>query len=215
MLSTTTTLPSYEQPLVSNAKTTSLPLIQFQQQIHIHQMKEHIQKLEKREVDEQKKTLQIVESLQQILPVMHRQHQSELLNLYALNQQREQDYLLAQGLEQRRHQEEMNNLQEKFSRVNLQLQCLLLEKQIESTQHLSNRIMEQHRYPKKKEIKYDEKVSDTEDARHVCVICLENRRLCVVQPCKHLSLCVACSSIELEDCPECRTKITCIERLYF
>lgn len=71
------------------------------------------------------------------------------------------------------------------------------------------------KYPTKEEAKHDQKVKDGDDDS-ACVICLENKKICVIRPCKHLCLCATCSSAEkaLEQCPVCRVSITCIERLY-
>jgi len=72
----------------------------------------------------------------------------------------------------------------------------------------------QNKYPTKEESMYDEKVKDGDEG--ACLVCFENKRVCVIWPCKHFSLCISCAAQKkIEDCPQCRTKITCIERLYF
>lgn len=55
-----------------------------------------------------------------------------------------------------------------------------------------------------------------------CVICLENKKSCVLLPCSHLCLCAKCSqqctrqgSLSGEMvCPICRTTVTCIRAVF-
>ena len=55
-----------------------------------------------------------------------------------------------------------------------------------------------------------------------CVVCLENTPVCLITPCNHMVLCIACS-IKLAKgkaqgsvkCPTCRKGINEIKRLYF
>lgn len=94
-----------------------------------------------------------------------------------------------------------------------QLRDLQLEKETRENQQKLHRIEKQEKYPTKEETKYDEKIND-DDCANTCVICLENRRVCTIQPCKHFSLCISCASIELSECPQCRTPITYIERVF-
>ena len=68
--------------------------------------------------------------------------------------------------------------------------------------------------PSEEELKYDENTKAGDDEALICVICLERRRKCVIRPCKHFSLCIACSSDSLKECPSCRKPIEAIERLY-
>mmetsp|Transcript_27537 Transcript_27537/g.36102 ORF Transcript_27537/g.36102 Transcript_27537/m.36102 type:complete len:518 (+) Transcript_27537:197-1750(+) len=46
-----------------------------------------------------------------------------------------------------------------------------------------------------------------------CVICMENPKALLLQPCKHFCLCFACS-LKIERCPLCQTKIQSTERIY-
>lgn len=192
-----------------------MPALEFQQRKHENKLREQIEEIEvmrKYQQAEKEKVLKMLENLQSLVVAQEKEYRTKLDNLQEMKEERERHLLLVQ----REEQQKMSVLEEKFSTVNLQLQLLQLEKQVEKSQHLNRRLEEKQRYPKKEDAQFDEKVRDgEEDSRLVCIICLENRRACVIQPCKHLSLCIACSSIELEDCPECRTKITCIERLYF
>ena len=55
-------------------------------------------------------------------------------------------------------------------------------------------------------IKEDEKEKDDESDEIKCVICLNNRKCYLFQPCKHICCCDECA-IKLEDCPICRKKI--------
>ena len=68
--------------------------------------------------------------------------------------------------------------------------------------------------PTSEELQHDE-VTGAEDAQETtCVICLERKRKCVIRPCRHFSLCVACSIEKLSECPVCRVKIVSIERVF-
>lgn len=69
------------------------------------------------------------------------------------------------------------------------------------------------KYPTKEEVKYDEPVEE-KDVENACVICMESKRKCVIYPCKHFCLCIACSNNELKLCPVCRIEINNIERLF-
>ena len=68
-------------------------------------------------------------------------------------------------------------------------------------------------FPTTEDLDYDEDAAEGDEA-NTCIVCLERKRKCVIRPCKHFSLCVACSKKTLEKCPVCRTKITAIERLF-
>ena len=55
----------------------------------------------------------------------------------------------------------------------------------------------------------------------VCCICLLNHANCIILPCAHKNLCVACSrslcrgsGIEEKSCPSCRSKIHSIKYVY-
>lgn len=69
-------------------------------------------------------------------------------------------------------------------------------------------------FPTADELRYDEEAAEEEDDANICVICLARKRKCVIRPCKHFSLCVACSKNTLDKCPVCRKEITAIERLF-
>lgn len=47
-----------------------------------------------------------------------------------------------------------------------------------------------------------------------CVICLDNPRDAIIEPCLHMCVCQVCSQI-IRNCPICRAGITNITRVYF
>lgn len=71
-----------------------------------------------------------------------------------------------------------------------------------------------NKFPTKEELQHDQLLTNDHDPDTACVICLERKRKCVIRPCKHYSLCIKCSTQELTQCPVCREKIECIERLF-
>lgn len=70
------------------------------------------------------------------------------------------------------------------------------------------------KFPATEDLRHDEEVAADESETTTCVICMERKRKCLVRPCNHFSLCIACSKSTLEQCPVCRTKITSIERAF-
>ena len=56
----------------------------------------------------------------------------------------------------------------------------------------------------------------------VCIICMENDKCCMMNPCSHLCMCIACSQL-LESnvinkqfkCPICRTDVEYIKKVFF
>lgn len=61
---------------------------------------------------------------------------------------------------------------------------------------------------------HDEVALENDHADQVCVICFENKRQCLISPCDHFILCIACSSDKLGFCPLCRRKISSIRRIF-
>ncbi|CBH16402.1 Zinc finger, C3HC4 type (RING finger), putative [Trypanosoma equiperdum] len=49
--------------------------------------------------------------------------------------------------------------------------------------------------------------SPARNEKEECVVCLQNRRDTLLQPCRHLQVCWACST-GLNSCPTCRSHIT-------
>ena len=65
----------------------------------------------------------------------------------------------------------------------------------------------------------DEAISDGDDERLVCQICLERRRKCAALPCHHLAFCHTCA-LRLQQskqplCPLCNASVTRFEWFYF
>jgi hypothetical protein len=50
------------------------------------------------------------------------------------------------------------------------------------------------------------KIKQDIDENACCVVCLENKKNMLLLPCKHVCSCDKCS-VQLTDCPLCRTKI--------
>jgi hypothetical protein len=70
--------------------------------------------------------------------------------------------------------------------------------------------------PQVPEIKLPEgKDEPTDDEAKACVICLENLKCCLLLPCRHVCVCIACSN-NLKDrpCPLCRTLIITITHVF-
>lgn len=121
----------------------------------------------------------------------------------------------AEIIREQRHVEKNRQQQEQLEAVQLQLQVLQLHQEAQDNLQRQERLEQQQRYPRKEERQYDEKVKEgDDDPSSACIICLENKRVCVIRPCKHLCLCISCAAFELDQCPQCRRIITAIERLY-
>lgn len=70
-------------------------------------------------------------------------------------------------------------------------------------------------FPSKEEAAHDEEVDMDADSAIICVVCMERKRKCIIQPCRHLSLCITCSATQKHDkCPVCRVPVASIERIY-
>ena len=70
-------------------------------------------------------------------------------------------------------------------------------------------------FPSKEEAMHDEEVDMDADSAIICVVCMERKRKCIIQPCRHLSLCITCSATQKHDkCPVCRVPVASIERIY-
>jgi hypothetical protein len=48
----------------------------------------------------------------------------------------------------------------------------------------------------------------------LCIVCVENPRDCIIQPCKHVVCCRQCCA-KIMFCPICRTRIVRSEHVYF
>lgn len=70
-------------------------------------------------------------------------------------------------------------------------------------------------FPSKEEATNDEEVEMDTASAIICVVCMERKRNCIIQPCRHLSLCITCSATQKHDkCPICRVPVISIERIY-
>jgi len=54
----------------------------------------------------------------------------------------------------------------------------------------------------------------TDDESKACSVCLANAKVCVVEPCMHLCLCIGCARKITETCPLCRAALIDIKRVY-
>jgi hypothetical protein len=66
------------------------------------------------------------------------------------------------------------------------------------------------REQQKKEQSYQNKINELEEMVY-CLLCRENPRTILFQPCLHLTLCVDChrqEEMQMKNCPFCREKIT-------
>lgn len=67
----------------------------------------------------------------------------------------------------------------------------------------------------------DEDDTVTNDDNRSCVICMENTKCCLLNPCMHLCLCISCSRSQENDiklgkfsCPVCRTSVKFINKIF-
>ncbi|CAG9327911.1 unnamed protein product [Blepharisma stoltei] len=60
--------------------------------------------------------------------------------------------------------------------------------------------------------RYNKKFGEIPD-RYKCIICFENNRDTIIEPCKHMCLCSGCN-INLANCPVCRVLIRGVTRIY-
>ena len=54
----------------------------------------------------------------------------------------------------------------------------------------------------------------TDDENKACSVCLANVKVCVVEPCMHLCLCIECAKQIKDKCPLCRAAMTSVKRVY-
>lgn len=60
----------------------------------------------------------------------------------------------------------------------------------------------------------DTPLADEDSEEKGCVICLTNVKCCILLPCAHLCLCLACARQSERRCPLCREHCTRIQRVY-
>ena len=175
-----------------HTKVERLPLAQLHRQIELNQMKERVQQMENNLFYQQKELLDQVEVVKGVIPKMMEKHSSELQHLQHIMQeqqhkafkerldlQRNQETLLMQS--QRQFQQTIFNQQQELNTTKFQLQFVQLQKQVEEDRQRQERLEQQHKYPTKEETKFDEKVGEN-DFGNACLICYENKRICVIRP---------------------------------
>lgn len=66
-----------------------------------------------------------------------------------------------------------------------------------------------------REIQFPSDTSDkvAEEGEATCIVCVENKAVCVFLPCGHFKFCMGCSK-KLTTCPECRAEIISVHRVY-
>lgn len=135
------------------------------------------------------------------------------------NQQYQQQYqLLMQQQQQRQQQDSLLAQLERDQKDRLYRQLEVKVEQLEKNlakKPISIDLTLKGKFPSPADKIYDEKLADDADSSAACVICLENRRNCLVRPCRHLSLCVTCSLETHKACPVCRASINGIERVFY
>ena len=53
------------------------------------------------------------------------------------------------------------------------------------------------------------------ESNYNCIICLDNYRNCILEPCMHFSCCIKCvSSLPSNSCPICRTECNYYTKIY-
>ena len=60
----------------------------------------------------------------------------------------------------------------------------------------------------------DASTASPEENRVTCIICLENSRQVMLEPCNHVSLCITCAAQNGNRCPVCRTEILRVRRIF-
>jgi len=202
-------------------KVERLPLVQLHGRIEMQQMKERVQQM----LEEKKDVLQQLEAIQGLIPQLQEQYLTQVKNMQRVMQEQQQQSLKEridllrqqQGLfqqQQQAYQQTLFQQQQQLNQSQMEVQLLKLQKEVAERHIQKDRLEQRHRYPTEEETAFDEKVND-DKGENECIICFVNKRNCLIRPCKHLSLCISCACKEkLEECPECRRKITCIERVY-
>jgi hypothetical protein len=137
------------------------------------------------------------------------QHHQQHINLLIQQQQqtRQQDSLLAQ-MERDEKDRLYRQLEVKVQQMEVELKRLAMKP-------ISIDLTFKGKFPLQTEKLYDEKVANDSDTGLACVICLENKKNCLIRPCLHLSLCVSCSLDTHKVCPVCRSIINGIERVFY
>jgi hypothetical protein len=84
------------------------------------------------------------------------------------------------------------------------------QKKEQSYQNKINALEETVREQQKKEQSYQNKINELEETFY-CLLCRDNLRTVLFQPCLHLTLCDGChhqEEMQMKTCPFCREKIT-------
>jgi DNA repair exonuclease SbcCD ATPase subunit len=111
------------------------------------------------------------------------------------------DNLREQQKKEQSYQNKINSLEETVRQQ---------QNKEQSYQNKVNTLEETVREQQKKEQSYQNKINELEETFY-CLLCRDNPRTILFQPCLHLTLCDGChhqEEMQMKTCPFCREKIT-------